>query len=101
MSSGLLPYLFDAITPQLRSFILSHPKPDQTAISNDTIIYELLFPARIFGTSSLYADVEDIAKLHVRAINASAQNTKDLGGKRLITVSPELMDWNTAVQAIR
>lgn len=93
------PYLFGAITPQLQSFI---PKPDHSAISTNIIIYGILFPSGRLPTedSVVYADVQDIAKLHVKAIGASAKPTKEVGQKRFIVASPGVIDWNAAVETI-
>lgn len=91
------PFLFGAITPQLQSLI---SKPDHGAISTDAILYALLFPTGTYGTSFLYGDVQDIAKLHVKAISPSAKFTKDVGRKRLVVASPGVIDWNAAVQTI-
>lgn len=94
------PYLFGGLTPQHRSLISS--KADHSGISTDTLIYGLLFPSgRIIEDVVVYSDVHDIAKLHVKAISASAKPTKDVGRKRLVVASPNVIDWNAAIETIR
>ncbi|KAG5637664.1 hypothetical protein H0H81_003685 [Sphagnurus paluster] len=79
------PYLYG---PLAETFTL--PTPNYHALSTDLYIYRLLDPAGQFMDSPAHADVRDIAKAHVLALNAPL--TSEVGRKRILITSPHGFD---------
>ncbi|KAJ7127876.1 hypothetical protein C8R44DRAFT_733286 [Mycena epipterygia] len=62
------------------------PSPDFNALSTNVIFYNYLFPDGVFGSSTRYIDIRDVAQAHVRALDSPP--TAEVGRKRIIVGSP-------------
>lgn len=87
------PYLYG---PLAETFTL--PTPNYHALSTDLYIYRLLDPAGQFMDSPAHADVRDIAKAHVLALNAPL--TSEVGRKRILIASPHGFDMAATLALI-
>ncbi|KAH8827418.1 hypothetical protein DL96DRAFT_1249449 [Flagelloscypha sp. PMI_526] len=93
------PYLYGALTPQLRAIIESGKPNDYSLFSTTTNVYHLLFPNGSFTASRMYGSVEDIAKLHVLALKGKPAS--EVGRKRFIVANPLVIDWNEALEVLK
>ncbi|KAH8830835.1 hypothetical protein DL96DRAFT_977995 [Flagelloscypha sp. PMI_526] len=95
------PFLYGPLTPQLQSLIAADKPNDYSAFSFSTNIAQLLFPKGTFTANLLWANVEDIAKLHTIALTAAAKPASEVGRKRIVIANPEVIDWKKAVDALK
>ena len=61
------------------------PKPEFDALSTNTMIYDLLFPAGVHLPTAGYVDFRDTAKAHVGALDSKPDKNNR---KRIIFASP-------------
>jgi nucleoside-diphosphate-sugar epimerase len=87
------PYLYGPFAPGFKI-----PKPDYAAISTNLRIYQFLTPKGTFGQSPGYADVRDVARIHVEALNSPPESS--VGRKRLIIASPYPVNYRQAMQLV-
>ncbi|KAH8807038.1 hypothetical protein DL96DRAFT_1717428 [Flagelloscypha sp. PMI_526] len=88
--------LYGPLSPQRQSLLPS--KPDFTALSTTTFIYQLIFPDGQLIPNQLQTSVVDIAKIHVLAL--TGKPTSEVGRKRLVFANPEVIDWKEAVAVL-
>lgn len=74
------------------------PTPGYSALSTDLFIYRLLSPTGVFPASPHHADVRDVAKAHVLALNSPP--TSSVNRKRILFASPHGFDYNATVALI-
>lgn len=74
------------------------PTPGYSALSTDLYIYRLLSPTGVFPASPAHADVRDVARAHVLALNAPPAAA--VGRKRILFASPHGFDYGAAVARI-
>jgi nucleoside-diphosphate-sugar epimerase len=75
------------------------PKPDFGGLSSNLYIYHILTKnGRAFPTYPGYADVRDVARIHVEALTAAPESS--VGRKRLPIASHYGTDYKQAVQFV-
>jgi nucleoside-diphosphate-sugar epimerase len=86
------PCLFGSFVPGLRI-----PKPDYAALSTNLYIYHWLTKkeGRAFPKVIEYADVRDVARIHVEALTSAPESS--VGRKRLLIASPHDGNYKEAV----
>jgi len=87
------PYMFGPFVPGF-----DIPKPDYAVISTNIHIYQFLTPKGNFVPSPGYADIRDVARIHVEALNSPPESA--VGRKRLIVASPYDGNYKQAVQFV-
>jgi len=88
------PYLFGPFAPGFRV-----PKPDYGALSTNLHIYHMLTrKGRAFPLIPASADVRDVARMHVGALNSPLESS--IGRKRVPISSPYDGNYKEAVQFV-
>ena len=88
------PYLFGPFIPGFRV-----PKPDYGVLSTNLHIYHFLTKkGRAFPTIPGFADVRDVARIHVEALTSAPESS--VGRKRLPIASPYENNYKEAVQFV-
>jgi nucleoside-diphosphate-sugar epimerase len=89
------PYMFGPFAPNFKI-----PKPDFSALSTNLHFLRFLKKeGRWYPLSSGGADVRDVARIHVEALNSPPQS--QVGPKRLPIASPYDSNWKEAAQIVR
>ena len=96
--SSLLTYVADPTVnppfiygPLAETFII--PEPSIGALSSLGIIYALMFSGGTYPYNPHYADVRDVAKAHILALEAPSSSI--VGRKRIVFGSPFDLDFET------
>ncbi|KZP23508.1 NAD-P-binding protein [Athelia psychrophila] len=89
------PYLFGPFAPNFKI-----PKPDFGALSTNLhFLHFLQKEGRWYPSSPGAADVRDVARIHVEALNSPPQS--QVGPKRLPIASPYDANWKEAARFVR
>lgn len=73
--------------------------PDFDALSTNLNIYNLITPGGKFPPRPGYADIRDVARAHVTALDSAP--TSEIGRKRVIFASPYDFNFKNAIELLR